>query len=264
MTSAAGRIAAPASSVEYPRTFWRYCWLTNMAAINEPKTMIPAHAATQKMRRDCDLQVVQRVRRTALADEEREQRRRGDHGETEHECPLVRHGSEVDREDERPDEHDREDPAEVVDRLARLVHVARHEEERHYERDDRERQSDQEDGPPFELLEQRARRRAGRARRSRRRAPTRARSTSSAQVPDHSAVMSASVVGYAIPAASPPPTRATKSTSSEGAIAPRGATWGSRAPSRGRASACARSGPRSRRDRAPTRQARASSRRRSG
>ena len=35
--------------------------------------------------------------------------------------------------------------------------------------------------------------------------------------PDQSAVISASVVGYAIPAASPPPTRATKSTSSEGA-----------------------------------------------
>ena len=37
--------------------------------------------------------------------------------------------------------------------------------------------------------------------------------------PDQSAVMSASVVGNAIPAASPPPTRATNSTSSEGAYA---------------------------------------------
>ena len=37
--------------------------------------------------------------------------------------------------------------------------------------------------------------------------------------PDHSAVISASVVGYAIPAASPPPTRATNSTSSDGANA---------------------------------------------
>ena len=37
--------------------------------------------------------------------------------------------------------------------------------------------------------------------------------------PDQSAVISASVVGYAIPAASPPPTRATNSTSSEGAYA---------------------------------------------
>jgi hypothetical protein len=35
--------------------------------------------------------------------------------------------------------------------------------------------------------------------------------------PNHSAVMSASVVGYAIPAARPPPTRAAKRTSSEGA-----------------------------------------------
>ena len=37
--------------------------------------------------------------------------------------------------------------------------------------------------------------------------------------PDQSAVISASVVGYAMPAASPPPTRATKSTSSDGAYA---------------------------------------------
>ncbi len=37
--------------------------------------------------------------------------------------------------------------------------------------------------------------------------------------PDQSAVMSARVVGYAIPAANPPPTRATNSTSSDGAYA---------------------------------------------
>ena len=48
--------------VEYPMTFCRYCWLTNMAAISEPKTMMPAHAATQKTRRRRDVQVVQRVR----------------------------------------------------------------------------------------------------------------------------------------------------------------------------------------------------------
>ena len=37
--------------------------------------------------------------------------------------------------------------------------------------------------------------------------------------PNHNAVIRASVVGYAIPAASPPPTRATNSTSSDGAKA---------------------------------------------
>ena len=41
-----------------------------------------------------------------------------DRGEPEHERALVRHGREVDREDQRPDEHDGEDPAEVVDRVA--------------------------------------------------------------------------------------------------------------------------------------------------
>ena len=35
--------------------------------------------------------------------------------------------------------------------------------------------------------------------------------------PDHSAAISASVVGYAMPAESPPSTRAANSTSSEGA-----------------------------------------------
>ena len=39
--------------------------------------------------------------------------------------------------------------------------------------------------------------------------------------PDHRAAISASVVGYAIPAESPPTTRATKSTVSDGANAAR-------------------------------------------
>jgi hypothetical protein len=51
MNTAAGMIAAPASKVLYPSTFCRYCWPMNIAPINEPKTMIPAKAATQKMRR---------------------------------------------------------------------------------------------------------------------------------------------------------------------------------------------------------------------
>ncbi len=49
--SAAGRMAAPASTGAYPRTFCRNCWPTNIAPISEPKTMIPATAATQKIRR---------------------------------------------------------------------------------------------------------------------------------------------------------------------------------------------------------------------
>ncbi len=51
MRIAAGRIDAPASSVSYPSTFCRNCWPMNIAAMSEPNTMIPASAATQKMRR---------------------------------------------------------------------------------------------------------------------------------------------------------------------------------------------------------------------
>jgi len=52
MKTIAGRKAAPAWSVEYPSTFWRNCWLMNIEPISEPNTMIPAHAATQKILRD--------------------------------------------------------------------------------------------------------------------------------------------------------------------------------------------------------------------
>ena len=80
--------------------------------------MIPAHAATQKMRRLGDLQVVERVRGPSLADEKRDQRRQRDRCEPEHERSLVRNRREVDREDQRADEDDREDSAEVVHRIA--------------------------------------------------------------------------------------------------------------------------------------------------
>ena len=48
---AAGMIAVPASRVEYPSTFWRNCWPMNIAPISDPKTMIPAQAATQNVGR---------------------------------------------------------------------------------------------------------------------------------------------------------------------------------------------------------------------
>ncbi len=70
--------------------------------------------------------------------------------------------------------------------------------------------------------------------------------------PDHSAVISASVVGYAMPAASPPPTRATNSTLVRRREGGEQATSGSRGPCRGRASSCGRAGRRARRGRAPS------------
>ena len=123
---------------------------------------------------------------------------------------LVRDRREVDREDQRADEDDGEDAAEVVDRVARLVHVARARSSNAIdEGDDRERQRDEEHRAPPELLEQTRPETSG---------PSAAIAPPSADQsaidfvrpgPDHSAVISASVVGYAMPAASPPPTRAT-------------------------------------------------------
>jgi hypothetical protein len=51
MNTTAGRIDAPDASVEYPSTFWTYCWLTYTTPIRVPKTMIPAKAATQNVGR---------------------------------------------------------------------------------------------------------------------------------------------------------------------------------------------------------------------
>ena len=50
----------------------------NIAPISEPNTIRPAQAATQNVGRAADVQVVERVRRAALADEEGDQRRAGD------------------------------------------------------------------------------------------------------------------------------------------------------------------------------------------
>ena len=51
MRKPAGSTARPAFTVEYPSTSCRYCWPMNIAPISEPKTMMPATAATQKVGR---------------------------------------------------------------------------------------------------------------------------------------------------------------------------------------------------------------------
>ena len=116
--------------------------------------MIPAQRGHPERRPRRDLEVVERVRSPALADVEGDQRDERDRAEHERRCLPVRHGREVDREDQRADEHEREDAAEVVDRLGPLVHVRRDEEPGHQDRDDRERQREQEDRAPVEVLEQ--------------------------------------------------------------------------------------------------------------
>jgi hypothetical protein len=92
----------------------------------------------------------------ALPDDERNQRDGGDRHEPEGQCRLVRHRREVDGEDQRRDERDRDHTAEVVDRVRRLVDVRRHVADGHREGHEHQRQRDDEDRAPLELLEQRA------------------------------------------------------------------------------------------------------------
>ena len=100
-----------------------YCCPMNIAPISEPKTMMPATAATQKVGRAATLRsysgfLARRCRKTnstTAIDRDDEQA----HGE----LLVTGHGQEVDREDERPDEDHREDAAEVIHRLGRLVDV---------------------------------------------------------------------------------------------------------------------------------------------
>jgi hypothetical protein len=120
--------------------------------------MIPAHAATHpEDAATRNAEVVERVRSAALSQVERDQRSKSDRPEPQRERALVRNGREVDRRDRRRDEHDGQQTAEVVDRVGCLVHVARHEQQRQDERYARQRQGDEKDGAPPEMLEQRSR-----------------------------------------------------------------------------------------------------------
>ena len=142
-----------------------------------------------------DVQVVQRYGRATLADDERDQRRDGDGAEADGESALVRHRGEVDGENEAGDRHHREDAAEVVDRIGRLVDVGGNERQRHHQGDDGQRQRDEEHRSPPEVLQEGAGDRAGRATEM---PPPNADQSAMDFVragPDHNAVISASVVG---------------------------------------------------------------------
>ena len=78
-----------------------------------------------------------------------------DQAEADRQRPLAGHRGEVDPQHQRGDQEDREDAAEVVDRLGRLVDVGGDVAPGHEEGEDRQRQGDQEDRAPVELLEQR-------------------------------------------------------------------------------------------------------------
>ena len=121
MKMAAGKIAAPASTVEYSSTFCTNCWPMYIAPMSEPKTMMPAHGRHPERRTGGYVEVVERVRGATLSDDERDAGRQRHDGERHHERSLVGHGREVDGQDERRDQDDGEDAAEVVDRFGALV-----------------------------------------------------------------------------------------------------------------------------------------------
>lgn len=119
--------------------------------------MIPAHAATQNVRRSrrCGGRTAgwepgADARRTLL-------RQRGRARRGRRPVPLVGYGGEVDRQNESRDHEDGQDAAEVVHRFGRLVGVRGDEHQRHDQRDHGEGQGDQEHRPPVEVFEQRAR-----------------------------------------------------------------------------------------------------------
>ena len=129
----------------------------NMAPISDPKTMMPAAGSHPEHAPRGDLEVVQRVGDTLLAQDERDTRDQRHDDQAEGEPSFARDRREVDGQDQPADHRGRQDPAEVVDLLGRLVDVGRHEPDGHDQRDDRQRQGDDEDRAPLEVLEQEAR-----------------------------------------------------------------------------------------------------------
>ena len=116
--------------------------------------MIPAQAATQKVAPPGDLEVVQRRGGPPLAQHEGDAGGQGDEPEADRQRALARHRGEVDSQHQGRDEEDREDAAEVVDGVAGLVDVGGDVAPGEEEGEDRERQGDEEDRAPVELLEQ--------------------------------------------------------------------------------------------------------------
>ena len=213
--------------------------------------MIPAQAATQKIRRPATCRsysgtLARRCRMTnPISGGER------DHAQAEGEVALVGHRGEVDGQDQRADQDDGQDAAEVVDRVGRLVDVARDQEPRQQQRDHRERQRDQEDRPPPELLEQGAgdqRPERGDATADRR--PQRDRLRPSRTRPQGGDQRQRRRIRHAggQPAEQPGERTARRRRGHRR----RAGRPGSTAPCRGGASACGRSGRRPRRGTAPT------------
>ena len=119
--------------------------------------MIPAHAATQKTRRPATCRSYRGLaaRRWRITNAIPEARATIARPATR--VPSFGTAAKLIAEDQRTDQQRRKDAAEVVDRLGPLVHVSGDETHGEDQRHDRERQRDQEDRPPPEVLEQQAR-----------------------------------------------------------------------------------------------------------
>ena len=195
MNTAAGMIAMPASRLEYCSTFCRYCCPTYIAPIKEPNTMMPAQAATQKMRPNAMSRSYSGIGCVLLPDDEADPGR-DRHGQSP-KTTLLSFGTRAKlmAKINAADHERREHTAEVVDRFGGLVHMARHEQDGEHERDAGEGQGHEEHRAPPEVLEECARHAAVRAQRSHRRGPDHKAIDFVRAGPDQSAVMSASVVG---------------------------------------------------------------------
>ena len=119
--------------------------------------MIPAKPATQNVGRAAIREVVERVLGPALAHEEQDAGDERDGQQAQRERLLAGTGRKLIAIDEPADQERREEAADVVHRLGRLVHVRRDQRDRQQEGEDGERQRDEEDRAPVEVLEQRAR-----------------------------------------------------------------------------------------------------------
>ena len=120
----------------------------NIAPINEPKTMMPPTAATQKVGRAAILRSYSGflARRCRITNSTRAMT--AITSKPDNQGPHAGDGRKVDRQDERAYQHQREDAAEVIDRLGGLIDMRRQVSQRHEQRHHRYRQNHEEDRVP--------------------------------------------------------------------------------------------------------------------
>ena len=227
--------------------------------------MMPAHAATQNDPAAGDVQVVERVRRAALADDEaRPARSDRDRRQPDASAPLFGTGAKLIARISAPTSTtERTPPRLSTGSVVSFTWPARARSPARA-RPTASGSVTQEDRAPPEVLEQRpGEQRAERGDRAADRRPQRDRLRARRARPQRGDQRERRRVRHAGRRA-PPSTRATNSTSSDGAHAASRRGGDRQRDAERSASSCGRSGRRARRGRAPTRRGRASSRPRSG